>query len=85
MRGGHTVAFAIPGQADLYGYVRGGRTIEVELKKYGERLKPDQELWETWCLEWEIPHIVLTGGKNETIEETINRWCLELQTLLEKI
>ncbi len=78
MKGGYTVQFAIPGQCDLYGYVRGGRTIEVELKNVGEGLKPDQKIWRAWCVEWGIPHIVLTAMKNETDQQTIDRWCAEL-------
>ena len=82
MKGGYTVQFAIPGQCDLYGYVRGGRAIEVELKNVGEKLKPDQRIWAAWCAEWGIPHIVLTAMKGETDEQTIDRWCEELRLFL---
>jgi hypothetical protein len=79
---GHVVRFAIPGQCDLYGITRGGLHIEVELKNVGEKLKPDQVRWKSWCDEWKIPHTVLTAMKGETEEETINRWCLELGELV---
>lgn len=75
---GATVRFAIKGQCDLYGYVRGGRTIEVELKAPGKRLEPDQKTWAAWCKEWGVPHIVLTGRDEETVEETVERWIVEL-------
>ena len=85
MKGGYTVGFAIPGQCDLYGYIRGGRTIEVELKNVGERLKPNQRNWAAWCAEWGVPHIVLTAMKDEDDDQVINRWCGELYLLLLKI
>ncbi len=82
--GGVTVKFAIKGQCDLYGYVRGGRTVEIELKAAGKRIEPgsDQEKWQTWCRAWDVPHIVLTGAKGETIEQTIERWGEELRQLI---
>lgn len=79
---GVTVRFAIKGQCDLYGITRGGRHLEVELKAAGKRLEPDQVTWAAWCTEWGVPHIVLTGGKGETMEETVERWCGELGGLL---
>ena len=86
MKGGYTVQFAIPGQADLYGIVRGtSKHLEIELKNVGEKLKPDQRTWAAWCAEWGIPHIVLTAMKDETDDQTIERWCGELYLLLLKI
>jgi hypothetical protein len=86
MQGGHVVQFAIPGQCDLYGVTRGGKChLEVELKAAGKRLEPDQKNWASWCASWGIPHIVLTGGKDETVEETVDRWCDELRELLSRI
>ena len=82
MHGGATVRFAIPGQADLYGVTRGGGHLEVELKAAGRHLEPDQRAWAAWCAEWEVPHIVLTGRKEETIEETVERWLGELERLI---
>jgi len=79
---GATVRFAIKGQCDLYGITRGGRHLEVELKAAGERLKPDQKTWASWCKQWEVPHIVLTGEEDETVEETVERWIGELETIL---
>ena len=82
LRGGHTVSFGIKGQADLYGIVRGGRIIEVELKAAGRQLSLEQKQWQTWCLEWEIPHVVLRALKNESEVETVERWLTELAQLL---
>lgn len=81
MRGGYTVRFALPGQCDLYGYVRGGRVIEIELKAPGRGLSADQRTWRAFCLEWGVPHVVLTGRKEETVDETVERWCGELKAL----
>lgn len=85
MRGGYTVSFGLPGQCDFYGYVRGGRApIEIELKAAGKKIKPgsDQDKWRSWCLEWGVPHVVLTGRKEETVEETVERWIGELRVLI---
>jgi hypothetical protein len=79
---GYVVRFALPGQCDLYGITRGGIHIECELKNVGKKLDPDQVTWKTWCDEWKIPHIVLTAGRGETDQETVERWCLELEALI---
>jgi hypothetical protein len=86
MRGGYTVSFGLPGQCDLYGFVRGGRVIEIELKAAGKKIKPgsDQDKWRAWCLEWGVPHVVLTGGKGETVGETVERWIRELANLIQE-
>jgi hypothetical protein len=79
---GKTVKFGIRGQCDLYGLVRGGKCVEVELKSATGRLSPDQKKWAKWCNEWDLPHIVLTAKREETEKETIDRWCTELAALL---
>jgi hypothetical protein len=79
---GVTVRFAIPGQCDLYGITRNGGHLEVELKAAGKRLSPDQRAWAAWCAEWEVPHIVLIAEKEETVEQTVERWCRELGLLM---
>ncbi len=55
MASGITVHFGIKGQCDLYGVIRGGKIIEVELKGVGKNLKPDQRNWASWCAEWGDP------------------------------
>lgn len=74
-----TVRAGIKGQCDLYGLMRGGGHIEVELKGVGKPLRPEQEDWQTWCLEWEVPHVVLRALKGETVEQTVERWLSELE------
>jgi len=83
---GVTVRFAIPGQCDLYGILRGGRGhLEIELKGVGKSLSPVQKEWAAWCTEWRVPHIVLTAAKGETVEETVDRWCGELESLISAV
>lgn len=79
---GFTVRFALPGQCDLYGMTRGGQHYEVELKGPGKKLEPDQVKWRDWCLEWKVPHIVLTAMKMETETETVERWISELENFI---
>lgn len=83
---GFVVQFALPGQCDLYGYTRSGRVIEVELKAAGKKIKSgsDQDKWRAWCLSWGVPHVVLTGGKGETVGETVERWIRELRSVIEQ-
>jgi hypothetical protein len=83
--GERTVRAGIKGQCDLYGYIRGGLTVEIEIKSHNGRMSPEQMAWQTWCLEWRIPHVVLRAKKEETEEETVERWCLELEELLRSI
>lgn len=77
-----TVRAGIAGQCDLYGITRGGGHIEIELKNVGKDLNPDQKKWRAWCLEWEIPHVVLRAAKGETVEGTVERWLTELAALI---
>lgn len=71
--------FGVAGQADLYGIFRGGRHLEVELKAAGGRLSPEQRAWRDFCLSWQIPHVLLVGGADERIEQTVARWIQELR------
>lgn len=81
---GTTVSFAVPGQCDLYGYLRlTGRVVEVELKSATGTLGPEQRDWRDWCEKWGIPHIVLKAKKDETVEQTVKRWCEELKTMIQ--
>lgn len=84
MRGGYTVSFGIAGQCDLYGYLKGGQVIEIELKAAGKRVQPGspQATWATWCAEWSVPYVVLAALKGEAEEETVGRWISELRKLI---
>ena len=75
---GRSVRTCIKGQCDLYGYIRGGKTIEVELKSAKGRMRPEQRAWAAWCVGWGIPHLVLKAQAEETVEQTVERWCDEI-------
>lgn len=79
LRGGYTVQFAIPGQCDLYGIVRGGGHIEIELKGLKTRVEPEQRAWADWCAEWRVPYLLLRPEKSETVTQTVYRWCHEIE------
>jgi len=56
--------------------------IEIELKSHSGQLSPEQKAWAAWCAEWGVPHVVLTGRRGETVEETVDRWVGELEALM---
>ncbi len=82
MRGGQVVKFASAGQCDLYGIVRGGRHLEIEIKAAGGRLSVEQVMWQQWCSTWGVPHVVLRAERGETVEETVTRWCGQIRDLV---
>jgi len=73
------VHVGIKGLCDLYGWRRGGHAVEVELKAYGGRMRPEQEKWRVWCLAWGIEHFLLTAGKSEEPMQTVKRWIEEVR------
>ena len=70
------VIAGIPGQGDLYGYIWGGRVIEIELKAKNGRLSPEQRAWRDWCQAGQIPWLCLWPWPGETREETVRRWVV---------
>jgi hypothetical protein len=64
----------LKGQADLYGYIRGGRVIEIEIKARRGVLTPEQIVWQGWCREWGIPHLVLWIDGHDPV----TRWLEEV-------
>ena len=68
----------IRGQADLWGVWLGGRHIELELKAAGGMLSKKQRVWQTFCLEWQIPHLVLRAHAGESIDTTVTRWLHQI-------
>jgi hypothetical protein len=79
--GDRTVRHGIKGQADLVGYVVGGRVIEIELKSESGVLSREQRAWACWCETWGVPHVVLRAAANESAENTIARWIAQLRQL----
>jgi hypothetical protein len=74
-----TIAVGIKGQCDLYGLCRGGLHIELELKTATGVVSPKQLFWQDFCLEWGIPHLVLQARAEESVGETVKRWCGEIR------
>jgi hypothetical protein len=81
---GATIRYSIPGQCDLYGYIRGAqsRVVEIELKSATGTLEPEQKMWRDFCLAWGVPWICLKAKKDETADETVSRWCDELKVMI---
>lgn len=77
-----TFQYGIKGQCDVYGLARGGLHIELELKTATGTMKPKQLAWQAFCLEWDIPHLVLQARVGESVEETVERWCEEIRECL---
>ena len=68
------VIAGIPGQGDLYGYIFGGRVIEIEIKSKNGRLSSEQRTWRDWCQAGQIPWLCLWPWPGESREETVARW-----------
>lgn len=77
-----TVRVGIKGQCDLYGYLRGGHAVEIELKSATGTLSKEQKDWRAFCLEWGIPYVLLQQRAGESHEETVERWGVELAKAL---
>jgi len=69
----------VPGQCDLYVYVKPGRIIEVETKARRGVLSPRQRVWQAFCHEWGVPHVVLKERNGETSDATVARWVGEIR------
>ena len=75
---GRYMKAGIRGQSDVYGFWRGSRAVELELKSLTGSTTPEQRAWREFCLAWGIPHLVLKPQKMETVEETVARWLREI-------
>ena len=75
----------IPGQADAYALVRGGRHVELETKAASGRMRAAQEAWRSLCAEMKIPHLVLRGRRGEAPEATVERWVGELDAVAQAL
>jgi len=81
---GRWMKAGIKGQCDLYGLLRGGGHIEIELKSYGGTLSPEQIRWQAFCGSWGVPHVVLRGDVGEAPETAAGRWCGALNAFLDE-
>ncbi len=79
---GFRVKAGIPGQCDIYAIQKGGRIYEIETKARRGALSPAQKQWQSFCLSWHIPHLVLSERAHETPEVTVARWIEEIEALV---
>lgn len=69
----------IRGQCDLWAYVKGGYSIEIETKARRGKLSSAQEAWRDWCLEWGVPWMQLKEVARDSPDRTVARWVDELR------
>jgi len=76
----------IPGQCDLYGYVRGtGRVIEVEIKNVRGRLTRDQVHWRDWCCAWGVPWVLCEVSLlDPSPDATVTRWIRQIHEAMNR-
>jgi hypothetical protein len=77
-----TFAIGIRGQSDLYGLYRGGLHIELELKTAKGTMRAHQLTWRAFCLKWGVPHFVLQARTDESVDQTVGRWCGEIRAVV---
>lgn len=82
----------IPGEwvscgADLWPREAQIRTIPVEIECKGARTRvsDEQKAWRAFCLSWGIPHLELRAQADETEAMTVTRWCVELDSLVQRL
>ena len=80
---GAQVRFGVKGQCDLYGFTRGGRHVEIELKSVSGRMSPEQCAWRDSLVGWNVAWFCLSARVGETDEEVVARWLAELSALKE--
>ena len=78
---GRMMTFGLAGMPDLYGIFDGGMHLEVELKGAKGRLSPEQIIFQGWCADHRVPYLLLKAKAAETIQQTAERWCAEVQAL----
>ncbi len=80
---GARVRNGVKGQADAFALTRGGRHIEIETKAARGVLAEAQERWRDACHAHHVPHLVLRARRNESPDDTVNRWIDELRAVVE--
>lgn len=65
--------------ADIYAIDRNARHYEIELKNVKTPFTAAQEAWRAWCVEWNVPWILLRVRAGEVPVETVARWMGELR------
>lgn len=80
----HQVKAGIVGQADVYGFVKSmpAIPIEIEFKAHRGRLSDQQVVWQSFCLQWGIKHVILRSDITENPPATLFRWGQELNAIV---
>jgi len=78
---GRFMRAGIKGQADVYGFFKGGIAIELELKAERGAARDDQVAWRNFCTMWSIMHLQLRALPREEPEATVKRWIDEIRML----
>ena len=76
---GRFMRAGIKGQADLYGFFKGGIDIELELKAERGEAGKRQIAWREFCLAWGIMHLQPRALRGEEQETTVARWIEEIR------
>jgi len=76
---GRRIKHGIKGQADVYGYWKGGQAIELELKALGGSTREGQKEWAEFCRQWNVAYLLLRPIKDETLKTTVDRWLTEIR------
>jgi len=68
---GRRVYHGTPGQADIYGFLRDGKHVEIEVKRPGGKLSDDQERWREFCERFGMVYVVArsVGDVREALRE----------------
>lgn len=83
LEGKRAIYIGVEGQCDAYALLRGGRHIEIEAKAAKGTLANAQKAWRAWCERWDVPYLVIRARRDETPDETVNRWIDELRAVVE--
>ena len=75
--GGRVFRAGIKGQADVFGFTRDGRAIEIEIKTKRGKLSPEQIAWRDFCLAWNVIYLLLEAHDDA---DPIDRWCAEIRS-----
>lgn len=78
---GRFMSAGLAGQADLYGFFKGGFAIEIELKAARGKARDAQIVWASFCKMWSIPHLPLRGLRGEDPEATVARWIETIKSV----
>lgn len=78
---GRTFRAGMKGQADLYGLIKGGRHLEIEVKNVRGILRDEQKKWRVFCELWGIPWLELRvpAGLSSDRKRVALQWCEEIR------